>query len=1037
MQSYLLPYVVGFLSLLSPLYAEKAEGKRLEVLFLGDDRGHKPIERYRVLKQALGPKGVNLTFVEDLSLITRERLDQYDALVVYANHEKDEVPVEIKPWVEEGGALVALHSACGCFHPSPDWFALVGGRFASHEGREVTPKTVDADHEITKGLPVLTSWDETYVHQMLTQDRHLLQVREPSNKGETQPEPWTWTRHQGKGRVFYTASGHDLRCWTQPAYQELVLRGIVWAADERAQDWKALKLPELQTLEPELQNRAHPEVPMLPLQKPLSPSESAKHVQVPVGTRLELFAAEPLVFNPIALDWDLRGRAWVVEAMDYPNDISPDGKGHDRIVILEDTDHDGKADKRTVFADHMSISTTLLFSRGGVIATDGESIVFLKDENGDGVSDSRQVMATGFKIWDTHACTSHFRQGIDNWIYATVGYSGIDTEIHGKRYKSSAGLFRFRPDFSAFELLQNTTNNTWGLDFTEEEDVMGSTANKNPSWSMSIPARYYEAAGMKQPKTPRADQTQTIYPITGDFTQVDQIDCYTAGAGHDFYHDEFSIDGVGKNDVMISEPTAHLVGLGRVRGSGSQFATDFRGNNLYASADAWSAPVAARTGPDGAIWIADWYNPIVQHNVVVRFYNPGRGYDRPHSPYHTGDSKPGRGNAYATPLRDREHGRIWRIVPRSDLREKLPSLDPAKPESLIAALSHPARATRITAQRLLIERGKKDVEPQLISLLAGKNTTAALHALWSLEGLGALKEEGEALQAARARLDSASPLLIRHVLLALGGKDAGVAKALPRLMSSSRSPRERLFILLSAAEAAPTEAQGKGVLQLMQTEGAKADDSLKDALRIAARAQAKFFLPAAYAAVDFDATDAAVKWVNDEVVAVTAYASERAESKVLADQAPEAILTRAAELLAKRDAVRKQEQFPKHLEPGKQIYQKACIECHQADGKGVAGTFPPLAGSEWVKGDRTTFLRIVLGGIMGKIQVAGTEYNSAMPGHSHMSNEELASVTSYVRFQFGGLKESAIEPKDIESQRPVIKARQLVPWTVDELKAAK
>lgn len=223
---------IAFVSLLAVIPAA-AEARRLEVLFLGDNGHHDPLERYRVLKQALGPQGFNLTFIEDLDKVTRANLDLYDALIVYANHEKAKVPEAILPWVKDGGALVALHSACGNFHPSNDWFDLVGGRFKSHEGFEFSPKTVDTEHPITKDLPVLKSWDETYQHMDLTADRHLLQVREPMNKGETEPEPWTWTRTEGKGRVFYTASGHDLRCWDQEAYQILVKRAILWAVGEK------------------------------------------------------------------------------------------------------------------------------------------------------------------------------------------------------------------------------------------------------------------------------------------------------------------------------------------------------------------------------------------------------------------------------------------------------------------------------------------------------------------------------------------------------------------------------------------------------------------------------------------------------------------------------------------------------------------------------------------------------------------------------------------------------------------------------------
>jgi uncharacterized protein len=321
---------------LLPLAARAADTpRRLEILFLGDDRGHKPIERYRVLKQALGPQGFNLTFVEDLGKITRPNLELYDALIVYANHESDKVPEAILPWVKDGGALVALHSACGNFHPSKEWFDLVGGRFQSHEGHVFSPKTVDANHPITRDLPELKCWDETYIHRDLVQDKHLLQVREPMNKDEKEAQPWTWTRNEGKGRVFYTASGHDLRCWNEKPYQELVKRGILWSiGDDKARAFSTLKVPQLVVEVPQVENRAHPEIPMMPLQKPLSAEDSAAHIQVPAGTHLVLFACEPMVKNPIAIDWDERGRAWVVESFGYPNDV-PDkpGTGEDKIKI--------------------------------------------------------------------------------------------------------------------------------------------------------------------------------------------------------------------------------------------------------------------------------------------------------------------------------------------------------------------------------------------------------------------------------------------------------------------------------------------------------------------------------------------------------------------------------------------------------------------------------------------------------------------------------------------------------------------------------
>ncbi|MES2657654.1 MAG: PVC-type heme-binding CxxCH protein [Verrucomicrobiota bacterium] len=1033
---------LSVLGMISTFAQAPVEGRRLEVLFLGDDRGHKPIERYRVLKQGLGPQGINLTFVEDLKQITRENLDLYDALIVYANHESDPVPTTIRPWVNDGGALVALHSACGNFHPSKEWFDLIGGRFKSHEGHEISPKNVDQNHAITKNLPVLKCWDETYQHMDLTADRHVLQVRDPINQGETAPEPWTWTRDEGKGRVFYTASGHDLRCWKDPAYQELVKRGILWAiGDRKAQGFAKLKLPPLVVEVPRVTNRAHPEIPMMALQKPLTAAESALHTQVPAGTRLVLFASEPMVMNPIAIDWDERGRAWVVESFGYPNNV-PDkpGSGEDKIKILEDTNGDGKADKMTVFASGLRHCTTTVFVKGGVVATDGRDIVYLRDDDGDGKSDTRKVLATGLDIHDTHASTSHFLYGMDNWIYATVGYSGVDIEINGKKHKFGQSVFRFRPDLSELEHLQSTTNNTWGLAFTEDGDVIGSTANNNPSWIVSIPSAAYAGSGIEQPLTPRLDTSTIIYPNTMDITQVDQIDRYTAAAGHQFYTDNVFAGTFSAKNAFICEPTGHLVADGVVEKKGSLMTTFLRGNNIFASSDAWAAPVAARVGPDGAVWIADWYNPIIQHNVVFRFWNPARNYDQPHSPYQTGAPGPGKGNAYETPLRDKEHGRIWRIVPKSGVVRKGGKLDPAKPASLAAGLASPSQLMRLHAQRLLVERGGQDAAKPL-EMLINQNVApegsdkplAALHAIWALQGIGA-PSGSEAHRVLTGALGNADPLVRRHAMLALGASDASVVAALPELISKVADPRELLYVLTTVAQGTPNQPVAAALWKRVSA-GAEMDDTLREAARLAMRRQAVSLLSADFSA--FGDADTG-KWYGKEVIDVigrVAASPNRPALVALAGSAPAGLRSHIEKALAAApDTTPVPVALPEHLVAGRDGYMKSCIECHQANGQGVPDTFPPLAGSEWVSGNPRTFLRIMLGGLAGPVEIKGVKFNSVMPGHSHMPDEQIAAIASYVRYAFGDKKEKPFPAEQVKALRPDVEKRNFTPWTVEDLK---
>jgi putative membrane-bound dehydrogenase-like protein len=1025
----------------APLWSQTSDSRRLEVLFLGDDRGHNPVERYRVLKQALGPKGFNLSYVEDLSELTRETLDLHDALIVYANHESDTLPTTIIPWVKDGGALVALHSACGCFHPSEEWFELVGGRFESHEGHIFIPQTVDKNHPITKELPELEAWDETYEHQNLGDDLHILQEREPMNADEEEPEPWTWTRTEGEGRVFYTASGHDLRVWTKPAYQTLVERGILWAVgEERVAEFQSLELPELEIETPRVTNRAHPDIPMMDLQKPLSPAESALHAQVPAGSKLVLFASEPMVINPIAIDWDNRGRAWVVESYGYPNDVpdEPDS-GDDNIKILEDTNGDGQADKMTLFAEGLRHCTTTAFVNGGVVATDGRDIVFLRDDDGDDRADTREVLATGLNISDTHASTSHFLTAMDGWVYATVGYSGVEMEVGGETHKFGSGVFRFRPDLSELEFIQPTTNNTWGLGFSPDGEILGSTANNNPSWMVSVPNPVYKDSGLEQPRTPRLDDQPFIYPNTLDITQVDQINKYTAAAGHMLYNDRFFKDLFRDNPAFICAPTGHLVALGRISEKGSLKSIDLRGRNLYASADAWSSPVAARPGPDGAIWIADWYNPIVQHNVVFRFWNPARGYDYPHSPYHVGDRGPGKGNAYVTPLRDREHGRIWRVVPENEtLREKT-VLDPANPTTLIAALNSPSQHLRLQAQRMLAETQLAAAVPRLSELITSEATPegmkeplGAYHAIRALQGLG---EIGNAQAAIAEALESSHAGIRLQAALALEPTDPALIARLPDIISQARNQADLRRLFTVAAQAIPNEPLAEAIWNQV-SQGFRADEALEHAAALAMRNQSTTFL-----AVAFDSESQASSWLMNELETIAtrvANSPKRPALVALIENAPKAIQDHFQPILDKDPPkfVAKPK-LPASLVPGREAYLKSCVECHQVNGEGLENTFPPL-DSAWVRTEPDTMLRIMLGGLMGPITVKGAEYNSAMPGHSHASDEELAAIASYVRYDFGGLKEKAlIKPEQVKALRPEVKARKFRPWTVPELDKAR
>lgn len=523
--------------------------------------------------------------------------------------------------------------------------------------------------------------------------------------------------------------------WYLEAFQKELFEALVWAAKRTPPPLPALayheaKLPNYEKVTP---------APVA--QDPLAPADSMRLAQVPPGFELQLFAAEPMVINPICLNWDERGRLWVVETVDYPNNLHVGELGHDRIKILTDTDGDGRADKAVVFAEGLSIPTSLTFSNGGVLVTNNEEMLFLKDTNGDDRADERKVIFKGFRTNDTHAGVSNLRYGFDNWLWATTGYAGFSGKVGGEDLSFSSGVFRFKADGSKLQFLQATTNNTWGLGFSEDGEVMGSTANSNPSWFLSVPDQAYARVGMEGAQTPRAENDATFYPITRDIRQVDAwrgplretgtgrtvptSRNFTAGAGHSFYTDALYPERYRNRAAFVCEPTGHLVATGFVGREGADLHLNFTGENLFTSADAWSAPVAAEVGPDGAVWIADWYNLIIQHNPTPSLESAGML------------AETGRGAAYVTPLRDTEHGRIYRVVPSKGAKAAkgaaAPVLEVAKWQGLVAGLKAPGMITRLHAQRLLVETRPAGAAKELLALTKDSGP-AALHALWALAG---------------------------------------------------------------------------------------------------------------------------------------------------------------------------------------------------------------------------------------------------------------------------------------------------------------
>ena len=667
---FFLPLFLALFGILS--FSTQGMASPLRVLFLGHESEHHNSNRFfPMLQQALGREAIYFDYVTSVEDAFGDAtyLGEFDAVMMYANHAN----IEAHQWknllgyVEEGGGFLPIHCASWCFSNEVGFDQLVGGRFKSHQTGVFKVRTVESAHPAIQNVPEIEAWDESYFHSNHNDEgRIVLQVRDAMpGDPHTDPEPWTWIRKQGKGRVYYTASGHDQRVWSNPDFHSMLRAGILWAVgDERRKGYETFladRVPlqyEVRGSIPNYEKRSEP----LRFQLPLLPEDSQDYTRVPVGFKLKLFASEPDIVNPISMAWDEQGRLWVAETLDYPNELKPARVGRDRIKILEDTDGDQRCDKVTIFAEGLNIPTSLVLCNGGVIVAHAPDFIFLKDLDGDDRADVRQLLNTGWGVQDTHAGPSNLRYGFDNRIWGTVGYSGFRDVDPTVSNRFGSGVFRMESDGKGVTFLHQFNNNTWGLGFNSVGDVFGSTANNNPSFFCGFPATAY--AGDRGVTATMIAASPDFHPITPNIRQVDAFGRYTAGAGHALATSNGFPESWRDSMAFVAGPTGNLLGAYQMirDGSGFQAKNAF---SIVASADEWFSPVAAEVGPDGALWIADWYNFIIQHNPTPSLERGGFAATN------------GKGNAHVNPNRDRQHGRIYRLVWNNAPEASIDSLENA------------------------------------------------------------------------------------------------------------------------------------------------------------------------------------------------------------------------------------------------------------------------------------------------------------------------------------------------------------------------
>lgn len=527
---------------------------------------------------------------------------------------------------------------------------------------------------------------------------------------------------------------------------------------------------------------------------PLSPVESLKKLHMPAGFRVELTAAEPLVLDPVAFDWDERGRLWVVEMADYPLGMDNNGKSGGRVRVLEDTDGDGRYDKSAIFADGLNFPNGILTWRDGVIVTAAPDILFLRDTNGDGKADERTVLLSGLQEGNQQLRANGLRWGLDNWVYLAIGGHhgkyGVNTRLKstrtGKEITVGSRDFRFRPDTGELEPQSGPTQfgrnrDNWGRWF--------GTQNANPLWHYVLPDHYLQrnphfgaAQTLVQLLTPSSPPVSPASVPEKRFHSFAQAGHFTSACSGMIYRDR-QLFPAAETHAFVCEPFHNLIQHVRLADSGVSFtanrATGEGEFDFFASEDRWCRPVMVREGPDGALWIADMYRYMIEHPDWLP--KEGKAELLPH--YRAGDDR----------------GRLYRVSRATMSPFRPVRFDTMSTPELVAALNSGNGWQRDKVQQLLLWRGDKTAVTPLREL-AERNTNplARLHALCTLDGLGELP-----------------PAM---VVRALGDPHAGVRENALRLAETHFTPE-----VLAAAVRLANDEDAKVRLQLAFSLGASSD----------------------------------------------------------------------------------------------------------------------------------------------------------------------------------------------------------------------
>ncbi len=455
--------------------------------------------------------------------------------------------------------------------------------------------------------------------------------------------------------------------------------------------------------------------------------------EVAEGLEVTLWAENPLLNKPIQMNFDPQGRLWVASSEVYPQ-IEPGQAATDKIIVLEDTLGAGTANKATVFADGLLIPTGIEPGDGGCYVAQSTELLHFKDTNGDGKADSRRIVLSGFGTEDTHHNLHTLRWGFDGRLYMSQSiYTRTDTETpHGVVRLKGGGVFRFDPRDQQMEILYRGWVNAWGHQFDDFGQSFLTDGAGGGGINYGLPGASYVTA----PKARRI--LDSVSP--GSYPKFASIEIIRS--------QQFPPDWQG--DMITCDFRAHRVVRFKISDQGAGYVTQELPDVMRTTADSFR-PIDVKMGPDGALYVADWSNPIIQHGEVD----------------------------FRDTRRDKEHGRIWRVAAKG--RGPLPKVDftKLKTPALLDKLASPNHYEVESARRVLAERGADKVQKDLnVWTKQQESEKARLQALWLYQALNLPQVD-----------------LLNQLLTA---RDAHIRAAATRVLSAWASPAGQTSPALSS-----------------------------------------------------------------------------------------------------------------------------------------------------------------------------------------------------------------------------------------------